>query len=190
MDCNAPSQKGGVRVFDHPKLTTTSRKIAEKWIKRRRAVYIDQEKTTVRFFAYEDHDKAPLQPNLSLGMRSISGWNGEDLPTATGAAISKARNEQARRERERKAVGSHTNAEWQEILERFSHRCLRCGIRADQTYWRRLTKDHVTPLASGGSDFASNIQPLCARCNAWKGNREIDFRSKYSSDRAKQFGAS
>lgn len=33
-----------------------------------------------------------------------------------------------------------------------------------------LTKDHIKPKAKGGTDELSNFQPMCARCNAAKGD--------------------
>lgn len=68
------------------------------------------------------------------------------------------------------APGSHTKNEWLAILNRFGRRCLRCGST------ERITKDHVKPLARGGSDNADNLQPLCQRCNSWKHTKTIDFR--------------
>lgn len=110
----------------------------------------------------------------------VGRWDDSMLPTNTHCATRLSRLEHERRFRERNAQGSHTEAEWQEILERFGNRCLRCTIRAEDTHYGKLTKDHVVPLASGGTSYASNLQPLCRQCNSWKGNREIDFRSKRS----------
>lgn len=36
--------------------------------------------------------------------------------------------------------------------------------------------DHIRPLVNGGTSDWSNLQSLCAACNGWKGDREIDFR--------------
>jgi 5-methylcytosine-specific restriction endonuclease McrA len=76
-----------------------------------------------------------------------------------------------RRARELASEGSFTQAEWSELCERFDFRCLRCGEK------KPLTPDHIRPLSKGGSNFISNIQPLCFPCNASKGNRhETDYR--------------
>lgn len=79
-------------------------------------------------------------------------------------------NGEIRRVRERYAPGSHTDEEWQSLLERFGQRCLRCGSTDD------LTKDHVVPLSKGGAHSIDNLQPLCRSCNSWKHTRGIDFR--------------
>lgn len=66
--------------------------------------------------------------------------------------------------------GHHTAAEWRELLAQFDSRCVACGRR------RNITRDHVIPVALGGSDDISNIQPLCRSCNSRKGLRIIDYR--------------
>jgi len=67
--------------------------------------------------------------------------------------------------------GSHTDEEWQALCERYGHRCLRCGKN------KRLTKDHIVPVALGGGDEIGNIQPLCHNCNAQKNRRIVDYRA-------------
>lgn len=72
--------------------------------------------------------------------------------------------------RERLAPGNHTRSEWLRIMARDGYRCLKCGST------KQLSKDHVQPIASGGSDDASNLQTLCSPCNSAKGNRTADYR--------------
>lgn len=105
-------------------------------------------------------------------------WDDSMLPTDPYGAKAIAKGQAVRRQREADALGCHSHAEWEQVLAKHGNRCLRCEIRAEDTQYRRLTKDHIVPLASGGTDYASNLQPLCGRCNSWKGNREIDFRNK------------
>lgn len=66
--------------------------------------------------------------------------------------------------------GTHTPADWQRIKVRAHGRCSCCGARAE------LTKDHIIPIALGGTDDSWNIQALCAKCNRAKGTRIIDYR--------------
>jgi 5-methylcytosine-specific restriction endonuclease McrA len=85
--------------------------------------------------------------------------------------------ERNRRRRARKngAVGFHTDSEWLAVVKRFKGRCVCCGVRPKLP--KQLTRDHVVPLFRGGSDFISNIQPLCRRCNSAKGpHHSTDYR--------------
>lgn len=70
------------------------------------------------------------------------------------------------------AEGSCTRAEWEAILERYAPNgcCPACGQQV------ALTMDHVIPLSLGGTNDISNLQPLCNRCNAVKGQKIVDFR--------------
>jgi 5-methylcytosine-specific restriction endonuclease McrA len=73
-------------------------------------------------------------------------------------------------QRELEAEGSFTPTQFEIVLERLGRRCLRCGS-VD-----RLVADHVVPLCRGGKHDISNIQPLCSKCNLWKGIRIVNFR--------------
>lgn len=66
--------------------------------------------------------------------------------------------------RRRCAQGSHTEAEWQEVLAKHDHKCA-CGATED------LTRDHIIPISKGGTNFIENIQPLCRSCNSRKSNK-------------------
>lgn len=66
--------------------------------------------------------------------------------------------------REKKADGSHTFEQWNELKEKHHFKCVICGEK------KPLTKDHIKPLSLGGTDNIENIQPLCRNCNSkkWK----------------------
>lgn len=70
------------------------------------------------------------------------------------------------------AEGSFTEAEFRALCEEYGNRCLCCG-RTDTP----LQRDHVIPLSRGGTDWISNIQPLCQRCNDSKGTKSTDYRT-------------
>ena len=74
-----------------------------------------------------------------------------------------SRNYRRRLEQLRQAGGSHTKAEWLEVIRTQENRCAHC--REIVT----LTKDHIIPLSKGGGDYISNIQGLCRPCNTRKG---------------------
>ncbi len=94
----------------------------------------------------------------------------------TQANVSKLRREQhAARQRRRNALkrangGSRTKEEWETLCAKYDHKCLLCGER------KPLTADHILPIAKGGMDDISNIQPLCFICNVVKGSDFIDYR--------------
>lgn len=52
-----------------------------------------------------------------------------------------------------------------EVLRRDDHTCQYCGAKAPTV---KLTVDHVTPVALGGSDKPNNLVAACADCNSGK----------------------
>lgn len=66
-----------------------------------------------------------------------------------------------------------TAEEWIALCHEYNHTCLCCKRRAPDI---QLTPDHVVPLALGGTNGISNIQPLCLDCNRRKNARYVDYR--------------
>lgn len=66
--------------------------------------------------------------------------------------------------------GTYTKQEWVDLCNRYDNRCVCCGERAT------LFPDHVVPTSKGGTNYISNIQPLCRKCNSSKRDKEIDCR--------------
>lgn len=62
------------------------------------------------------------------------------------------------------SVSDLTASQWRQIKDVYGHRCVYCNRRM-----KRLTMDHVIPLARGGSHTASNVVPACRSCNLRKG---------------------
>lgn len=46
-----------------------------------------------------------------------------------------------------------------------------------------LTKDHIIPLSKGGSNYITNIQPLCRNCNSKKKNKIIHDNPELLGDK-------
>lgn len=72
--------------------------------------------------------------------------------------------------------GTHTDEEWQKMLEFFDHTCVKCEGESGLI---NVEKDHIKPVYQGGSDSIQNLQPLCARCNASEGPKVKDYRIEY-----------
>lgn len=73
--------------------------------------------------------------------------------------------------------GSHTEAEWLELLSRWNWLCFYCGEpikRGSADPDHEATKDHMVPISRGGVDFIVNIVPACLRCNLLKGNKTVE----------------
>jgi len=65
---------------------------------------------------------------------------------------------------EARRIATHTREQWL-ALRKFCGSCVACGNDDENT----LSRDHIVPLARGGHDGISNIQPLCGSCNSRKG---------------------
>ncbi len=79
----------------------------------------------------------------------------------------------ARKHRERHAEGSFTAQEWIALCQRYNYCCVSCGKQEP------LNVEHIIPLSRGGTNYISNIQPLCSECNGHKFKKIIDYRSTF-----------
>jgi diadenosine tetraphosphate (Ap4A) HIT family hydrolase/5-methylcytosine-specific restriction endonuclease McrA len=96
-----------------------------------------------------------------------------------------ARGEQVFRHR-RMARGYISGTLRYEVMKRARYRCELCGVSATEV---ALEVDHIQPRSRGGSDDLSNLQALCYRCNAMKGNKDgTDFRGMHQLHEVRESG--
>lgn len=73
-----------------------------------------------------------------------------------------------RRARKLGAEGSHTA---EQVLRLFEKQCGKCPI-CHCALAKKFHKDHIVPLALGGSDWIENIQLTCVKCNLQKNAKD------------------
>ena len=75
--------------------------------------------------------------------------------------------------------GSFTNQEWLQLKSIYGNCCLCCG-KHESVLSSPIQQDHVVPRSKGGTNWISNIQPLCEGCNGMggKGTKSTDYRPK------------
>lgn len=66
--------------------------------------------------------------------------------------------------------GSHTPEQIEELHAKQRYRCVGCKTSIRDSY----EIDHIIPVTRGGSNYISNIQLLCVRCNRSKHNKHPD----------------
>lgn len=74
-----------------------------------------------------------------------------------------------RRALEMGAEGYFTAEEWYALCERHGNKCVCCGTI------KPLAADHIVPLSKDGTNYISNIQPLCKSCNSRKHKKIIRY---------------
>ena len=95
-----------------------------------------------------------------------------------------------KRKKPRLRKTNHTMDEFFQLCADFGFICVICQ---DEFHFYEFTRDHIRPTSQGGCDYIWNIQPTCAECNHFKGDRYGDFRpfipswvsSRYESYRKK-----
>lgn len=123
-------------------------------------------------------DKKKGKPFSGISF-SWKGITGERHPQWKGG-ISKDWKHYARKRRNllESIEGHHTTQEWKELKKKYNYICLCCKRFEPEI---KLTEDHIIPASKEGTDYISNIQPLCQSCNSTKHTKTIDYRSELIS---------
>jgi ATP adenylyltransferase len=146
---------------------------------------------------YEQITKA--MPGKVLGKHGIVERDGEQYRLAGASSLSSGERKELVRlcdaaietylqkrgaavyDHRRAALGYLSGSLRYEVLKRAGHRCELCGIPGSE---RALEVDHILPRKHGGEDDLTNLQALCFKCNANKG----DFRVIREGINARQTG--
>jgi len=108
------------------------------------------------------------------GMLGKTPWNKGLSSTMSERTYSKKLFHARQRKVEKRTNGGHhTLGDWDELKKFYNYMCLCCK---QQEPFVKLTEDHVVPISAGGTNYISNIQPLCQRCNSLKWTKTIDYR--------------
>jgi hypothetical protein len=80
-----------------------------------------------------------------------------------------------RRAKEAGADGCYSIDEWESVVSAHDNSCVACGkgVRFIGSRGRAVSLDHIVPLSVGGSNWPTNLQPMCLSCNASR--RAMDF---------------
>ena len=79
--------------------------------------------------------------------------------------------------------GTFTVEEWNDLLFHTGCKCLACGN--DEVL---LVANHIVPMKDGGSNWISNIQPLCKSCSVKKHGYTRDYRTPETKENLVRLG--
>ena len=103
-----------------------------------------------------------------MGKNQTSFKKGHRIPKEWVEKIIKAlRGRKIPEERKMKLAGRKLS---EETKKKYNYTCAICGRKEPEI---KLTIDHIVPISERGTNWISNIQPLCQNCNCKKGKRLI-----------------
>lgn len=136
------------------------REYIKKWMKKQREYdtdYAQRQRKMKRDYAQKIDKKEIIKKWRHKNIKKILEWNRKRLLRTKGV------------------IGTHTNQEWEDLKKYYNFKCAVCGEKESRlknlwegTSFNKLTKDHIIPIAKGGTDYIQNIKPLCISCNARK----------------------
>lgn len=120
-----------------------------------------------RYFINKDKNKDHCL--LCFGLLERNPWASEEYGNlicrnCAFAERARIRNNNKRKRNKRNPTGKIYFSEWMRVLKHHNFSCADCGRKNRKV----LTIDHIIPLAVGGNNEYSNIQPLCVSCHEVK----------------------
>lgn len=149
---------------------------------------LNHESLTAKRLAYESEHRAEINAKMRVYMaeyRKKPSYKQKQL--AAGVRFRKrnlakfAAKEARRRDRTRGNGGGISPRDWFRLTLRYGGLCAYCGVRPG------TTRDHIIPIARGGSSNIGNILPACLTCNCtkrhmlqveWRYGRKVPLPSK------------
>ena len=137
-----------------------------------------------RGISKEQHKKMILARKMNEGYKSENHWNwqgGITTPKRKKEITKKwVENNREyknflnlrRHAKKKKAEGSHIFRDWESLKKQYGYTCPACKKSESEI---KLTEDHIIPLSKEGSDYITNIQPLCKSCNSKKHTKIIKY---------------
>jgi hypothetical protein len=102
-------------------------------------------------------------------------WKGGILTNKQYQLNRKLKNYSDRRAKLNSAEGSYTVEEWENLKYKYKNTCPMCGRKEPEV---KLTQDHIIPISIGGTNYITNIQPLCKSCNCKKNIKSVKINPK------------
>lgn len=129
-----------------------------------------------RFFLNKGKEKDHCL--LCFGLLEKNPWYSEEYGNlicrhCAFAERARIRNNNKRKRNKKNSNGKVYFSEWMNVLKQYNFSCAECGRKNRKI----LTIDHIIPLASGGNNKYSNIQPLCTSCHEEKDGYKPTFFS-------------
>jgi hypothetical protein len=132
----------------------------KKWMKNQRkhsTDYAKRQRELKRDYSLSQNGKSVSRRWRHKNIEKILSWNRKRMLKKKGVK------------------GYHTLTEWNELKKKHQYKCMKCGILEKEllkkwknTNFTKLTRDHIIPISKGGTDYITNILPLCVSCNSKK----------------------
>ena len=164
--CRKPPSKDYMAAWHaaHPGKRASYQKAYEASHKEEKRLYYEQ-----NFDRIHARNRAWRQANQEAYRKAVTDWHKahpdrikeihRDWVIRNPERV--AANDRAQRARRLKAEGRHTAEEVLALLEKQRGKCVYCSVSIRSKYHA----DHIVPLARGGTNWITNIQLTCPKCN-------------------------